>query len=424
MNAREHCYEVLMAVYREGAYSNLALNQLFARVAIPETDRGFITRVVYGTLQNSLLLRYWIKEATPGKTLDYPVLVLLLMSLYQLRFMDRVPAYAVVNEAVELAKQHRGASAGRFVNAVLRHLNDQPTTLTRERFQDEIAYQSLLHSYPEWLVRMYAKHYGEEVALRLIQHHDTPPPLSLRYNPLRPLELDQLPPEDFHAGNLSPAGYHYFGHHHFVQTPYYREGHFAIQDEASQMVAPLLAPLPGERVLDMCAAPGSKTAHLASLMNNEGTIDAVDIHPHRIQLLEEGMRRLGVTNVKALTGDVLQLIHQVGEGVYDRILLDAPCSGFGVIRRKPDLLLRTKQEQLDELLTLQQNMLQTAVRLLKPGGVMVYSTCTLNRKENQLQIQNLCHTTPSMHLAIERQIFPFEYDSDGFYLAKLTKETL
>jgi len=136
------------------------------------------------------------------------------------------------------------------------------------------------------------------------------------------------------------------------------------------------------------------------------------------------MRRLGVTNVKALTGDVLQLIHQVGEGVYDRILLDAPCSGFGVIRRKPDLLLRTKQEQLDELLTLQQNMLQTAVRLLKPGGVMVYSTCTLNRKENQLQIQNLCHTTPSMHLDIERQIFPFEYDSDGFYLAKLTKETL
>ncbi len=424
MNAREHCYDILMAVYREGAYSNLALNQLFARVAIPETDRGFITRVVYGTLQNSLLLRYWIKEATPGKTLDYPVLVLLLMSLYQLRFMDRVPAYAVVNEAVELAKHYRGAAAGRFINAVLRHLNDHPTTLERERFSDELAYQSLLHSYPEWLVRMYAKHYGETIALRLIQRHDTPPPLSLRYNPLRPLDLTQLSDEDFRLGKLSPTGYHYFGHHHFAQTSYYREGHFAIQDEASQLVAPLLAPLPGEHVLDMCAAPGSKTAHLAALMNNEGTIDAIDLHPHRIQLLEEGMRRLGVTNVKAQMGDVLQYVDQVGEARYDRILLDAPCSGFGVIRRKPDLLLRTKQEQMDELLMLQQKMLQTAVRLLKPGGVMVYSTCTLNRKENQLQVQALCQNAPSMHLESERQIFPFEYDSDGFYLAKLTKEIL
>jgi 16S rRNA (cytosine967-C5)-methyltransferase len=174
----------------------------------------------------------------------------------------------------------------------------------------------------------------------------------------------------------------------------------------------------------MCAAPGSKTAHLAALMNNEGTIDAIDLHPHRIQLLEEGMRRLGVTNVKAQTGDVLQYVDQVGEARYDRILLDAPCSGFGVIRRKPDLLLRTKQEQMDELLMLQQKMLQTAVRLLKPGGVMVYSTCTLNRKENQLQVQALCQNAPSMHLESERQIFPFEYDSDGFYLAKLTKEIL
>jgi 16S rRNA (cytosine967-C5)-methyltransferase len=206
------------------------------------------------------------------------------------------------------------------------------------------------------------------------------------------------------------------------ETSEYKAGLISPQDESGQLVAPQLDPKPGDYILDMCAAPGSKTMHLAELAQDKAKIIAIDLYPHRVKMIEASKKRLQIKGVSALELDALTLKNTFKEQEFDKILLDAPCSGYGVIQRKPDILLNTKQENLDQLIKLQQGLIDQALVMLKKGGTFVYSTCTLNRKENDLQVAYALSKDSNLKLISSRQILPSEYQSDGFFYAKFIKE--
>ncbi len=422
MKVREIVYDVLSSVYKNKAFSNIELSQAIRSNDLSDLDRTFLTRVVYGTLQNARLLDYEISQATQGKELRPEMRTLLKSALYQLRYMDKVPDYAVINETVDIAKNRMGINASKFANAVLRKLQGTQFIPKEEDFKDNLSYISLINSQPEWAVKMIAKHYGEEVALNWVKANRSEAPLSIRVNTLKSNKEELLATGKFAETKLSPVGLHYIANESIATQQDFLDGKYVIQDESGQLVAPLLAPKPHETILDMCAAPGSKTYHMAALMRNLGKIVAIDYYPHRLRLLEGNLPRLGISCVQTKVFDSTKLDTIYAPESFDRVLLDAPCSGLGVARRKPDILINLNQNQLDDIIALQQQLIDQAVKLVKVNGVMVYSTCTLDKKENELQIRYLIEKYPAFKLVESRLITPDEFAADGFFMAKLVKE--
>lgn len=419
MNVRLIALNALIDIISKKGYSNLVVNQTINKSNLSPQDRSLLTKIVYGTLQNYYLLEWEVNKYISSKT-NSKLKLLLLMSCYQLRFLDNVPSYAIINEAVSITKVIHCSWAAGFVNAVLRKLNDNPQGPKLDDFKAEFEYYSIKYSYPYWLIKMWVKHYGEEVTLKILQDKREPN-ISLRVNTLKTTKENLLKNPSFIEGNLSPDALIYKGEEGLGTLQELKDGLVVVQDEASQMSALTLNPSKNTRVLDMCAAPGTKSTHLAQIMENTGEITAIDLHEHRVELIKESLIRLGVNSVKTLVYDSTKLEELYQNESFDYILLDAPCSGFGVAKRKPDILINTHQESLDEIINLQSKLLKVASNLLKKGGFMVYSTCTLNKKENELQIANLLKERKDIKLINEQTIYPFLYDSDGFYIARLEK---
>lgn len=419
MNVRLIALNALIDIINKKGYSNLVVNQTINKSNLSPQDRSLLTKIVYGTLQNYYLLEWEVNKYISNKT-NSKIKLLLLMSCYQLRFLDNVPSYAIINEAVSITKVIHCSWAAGFVNAVLRKLNDNPQGPKLDDFKAEFEYYSIKYSYPYWLIKMWVKHYGEEVTLKILQDKREPN-ISLRVNTLKTTKENLLKNPSFIEGNLSPDALIYKGEEGLGTLQELKDGLVVVQDEASQMSALTLNPSKNTRVLDMCAAPGTKSTHLAQIMENTGEITAIDLHEHRVELIKESLIRLGVNSVKTLVYDSTKLEELYQNESFDYILLDAPCSGFGVAKRKPDILINTHQESLDEIINLQTKLLKVASNLLKKGGFMVYSTCTLNKKENELQIANLLKERKDIKLINEQTIYPFLYDSDGFYIARLEK---
>ncbi|HHU28859.1 TPA: 16S rRNA (cytosine(967)-C(5))-methyltransferase RsmB [bacterium] len=419
MNVRLIALNALIDIISKKGYSNLVVNQTINKSNLSPQDRSLLTKIVYGTLQNYYLLEWEVNKYISNKT-NSKIKLLLLMSCYQLRFLDNVPSYAIINEAVSITKVIHCSWAAGFVNAVLRKLNDNPQGPKLDDFKAEFEYYSIKYSYPYWLIKMWVKHYGEEVTLKILQDKREPN-ISLRVNTLKTTKENLLKNPSFIEGNLSPDALIYKGEEGLGTLQELKDGLVVVQDEASQMSALTLNPSKNTRVLDMCAAPGTKSTHLAQIMENTGEITAIDLHEHRVELIKESLIRLGVNSVKTLVYDSTKLEELYQNESFDYILLDAPCSGFGVAKRKPDILINTHQESLDEIINLQSKLLKVASNLLKKGGFMVYSTCTLNKKENELQIANLLKERKDIKLINEQTIYPFLYDSDGFYIARLEK---
>lgn len=422
MKVRELAYFIVNSVYKNKAFSNIELSQTIRSNKLSDQDRGFLTRLVYGTLQNAMMLDYEIACATSGKNIRPEMRTLLKVALYQLRHMDRVPDYAVINETVEIAKEHMGFQASKFANAVLRNLQRQKYEPKEDDFKDRLSYLSLIHSTPEWVVKMMAKHYGEEVAVGWLKSNTNEAPLTVRVNTLKSSCEELINSGNFVKTNLSATGLKYIGSEPIASTKEFLEGKFVVQDESGQLVAQILNPQQNDYILDMCAAPGSKTYHIAALLNNTGKIVAVDLHDHRIKLLESNLPRLGIINVKTRVYDSTKLLDIFEENTFDKILLDAPCSGLGVVRRKPDILINLDQNKLDDIISVQQKLINQAVKLVKVGGTLVYSTCTLNKKENEKQVEYLLNNYPNFKLVDSRILFPHQFDSDGFFIAKFVKE--
>ena len=416
---REVIVDLLYAYKKDGSYLNIALNHVFNHHDFSLKDKELITTIVYGTVQNELYLEAQLKPYIKGRIKLYERVVLL-MSLYQMIFLDKVPSYAVINEAVRIVKKKHGVAMSKVVNAILREFDRQGV---REIECDDLEEKlSIETSMPLWIVKMISKQYDEDIAKRYCLSSLKKPRLTARVNTLKSDVDAILQDEAFIRGNISPEAVFYkagnIAHH-----PFYKEGKITIQDESSQLVASFLSPKKDSYVLDMCCAPGSKTTHLAAIMENTGHIDAFDLYEHKIKLVQNNLERLGVKNTNVRAYDAINLEEIYEKETFDYILLDAPCSGLGVVTRKPEIKYQDSS-QMDGIIVLQKKLLRVAYRLLKPGGILVYSTCTINKKENQFQIKWLVGEYPNIKLEKEQLILPDDYESDGFYMCRMKKESL
>lgn len=414
--ARIHAYRILNQYFEDESFLNIALNEELKKSELKREDKDLCTTIVYGTIQNLLAIQYQLQPYIKGKRVKKKIKTLLYLSLYQLMYLDKIPEYAVINEAVNIAKK-QGYQTSKFVNAVLRNF------VRNERRSleglDELERISIETSHPLWMVKMFNKQYGLEKTKKICLEDNTPPTRSGRVNTLKASKEELLKEGCFKEGTLSKDALLY-DKGNLALTSYFKEGKVTIQDESSQLVARLLDPQKTDYVLDMCSAPGSKTTHLSALMENQGKIEAYDLYEHKVKLVEYNLRRLGVKNVHIQAGDSTKLKEVYSEKTFDRILLDAPCSGFGVLKRKPEIKYHDSSI-MDGLVSLQELLLENAYYLLKNDGTMVYSTCTINKKENELMIQKFIEKHPNMEVIKQRTILNYEYHTDGFFMCKMKK---
>ncbi|MCM3256559.1 16S rRNA (cytosine(967)-C(5))-methyltransferase RsmB [Paenibacillus lautus] len=439
---------VLTQVEQEGAYSNLLLNSALQKSSLAKSDAGLATELIYGTISRLNTLDYFLdKFVNKGvRKLQPWVRGLLRISLYQIVYLDRIPDHAVVSEAVNLAKRrgHQGISG--MVNGVLRNILRQKETLAIPEDMTDAQRISLLHSHPQWLVERWISQYGTEATEAICAANNEPPAVSVRVNTTMISRDDMLELMGSHGldaspSSVSPYGIVVKGAGNMALTDWYRDGMISIQDESSMLVAEAVQPEPGMRILDCCAAPGGKSAHMGELMKDEGSIVANDIHAHKGKLISDQASRLGLDSISIVTGDALDLADRFEPASFDRILLDAPCSGLGVIRRKPDLKWGKSQEDIHEIAALQLRLLESVSTLLRPGGILVYSTCTIEPMENEGVVSAFLEGHSEFAIAEDGlgalsrlgenslargggiQILPQHYHSDGFYIARLGRRS-
>ncbi|OAT81461.1 16S rRNA (cytosine(967)-C(5))-methyltransferase [Desulfotomaculum copahuensis] len=448
IDARELAWQVLLAVEEKNAYVNIALDRALERFHPGRLDRAFATQLVYGVLRSRNTLDWALEHFLRGRTLagqTPPVRIILRLGAYQLMFMDRVPAPAACNESARLARRHGRPGTAGFVNGVLRSLarglKEIPFPAWEE---DPVAHLTVVHSHPRWLVHRWLAELGPAQTRELCRADNTPAPNTIRVNSLK-TSREELAVKLKQAGltveytRYAPEGLITGGFPSLHDFPPFEQGLFQAQDEASMLAGRALSPVPGALVLDLAAAPGGKTTHLAQLMGNRGEIVACDLHRHKLKLIADNCRRLGVTCVRTLEADARQL----GERFARRagyVLLDAPCSGLGVLRRRPDIRWRRTEDEIKTLALLQKEMLAAAARCVKPGGVLVYSTCTISRAENQEQVAAFLAAHPDFAAAdltawlpsgLDRQgtfkqgyiqLLPHLHDTDGFFIARLHRK--
>lgn len=438
-NVRNAALSILLAVDKNQAYSNLLLSETIKRHKIDVKDRALLTEITYGTLQYKMTLDFYLEPFIRG-SVDHWVRWLLRLSLYQIHYLTRIPPHAAVNEAVEIAKRRGHQGIASMVNGILRSILRQGVPSTDE-IKDPIERLAIETSHPEWLVQRFVDNYGMKVATEMLQENNVPPVQTVRVNTTKvnveeaiaKLEAEGLTakksdmmPECLHVTNGQPA-----------RTKAFQEGLITIQDESSMIPANVLHPNPGMRVLDMCAAPGGKTTHLAEIMNNEGSILATDLHPHKLDLIDHNTDRLGINIVETAPIDGRKAPDFLQPESFDAILVDAPCSGLGVMRRKPDIKYTKREEDLENLQKIQLALLDAATKVLKIEGKLVYSTCTVDKKENEGTVNAFLTAHPEMEaiqleslptkLAEKQangmlQVFPQDFGSDGFFVAAFRKK--
>jgi 16S rRNA (cytosine967-C5)-methyltransferase len=445
--ARRVALDVLRKVEAEGAFTQLSLNHTLRRAPhLTPQDRALTTELVYGTLRWRRRLDFALNAycSRPLEKIEPLLLRILRLSAYQLLFLDRVPRWAVVDQATEMATVIRGRRSAGFVNAVLRALASAPEQIEwPDPAADPVHALAILHSMQDWMVEYWLKQLGETRAVALMEAVNRPAPLWIRTNTLRTtpealLELLATSALEAEVDRVVPGAIKLRGAGDVTQLASHETGLFHIQDAAAQAVCHLLDPHPGDRVLDACGAPGGKTATMAELMQDTGEILSVDIHPARVALVRQLQDRLGIQCVKTQALDLGEV--PPGElGAFDRILLDAPCSAIGVIRRHPDTKWKLTPEDLPRFAQIQQDLLNRVSQLLKPGGVLVYSVCTFSEEEGHGLITRWLADHPQFALVDPRSgkrhpwqkllcaegtlsTWPDLHDMDAFYAVRLQRK--
>ncbi len=442
--ARETAAKVLLAVHEQDAYANVALVQALRRSALKEVDRRFVTELVYGAVKAGETLDWILGRyaSRPLKKIPPMVREILRTGIYQIFFMDRVPPSAACNEAVELTKKYSHAGTVKFVNGVLRAAAREPERARFPREGEKSAeYLALSGCHPLWLVKDWIRAFGYEEAEALCAFDNEQPLLSLRTNTLkirREELMERLREEGAEAlpSRWTPEGILCPSHGALDDLGALRDGYCQAQDESSMLVAHVLGARPGEFVIDLCAAPGGKATHIGALMENRGRVLACDVHDHKIRRMKENASRLGVRILEAKRMDGRN-IGEAYRGRADRVLVDAPCSGLGVLRRRPDARWKKEPRLLRELPGLQRALLESAALAVKPGGVLVYSTCTINPEENQRVAESFleahgdfCPEDTGSFLPRQRrgermvQLLPQRDGTDGFFIARMRRKEL
>lgn len=439
-DARQGAFTALKQIYYHQAYTDLALNQMFARFDLTDRDRSLASELVYGCVRRQRTLDQLVDQlGTKAVDQQPPDLRLVLhLGLYQLRYLDQIPPSAAVNTSVNLAKQQGLKGLSKVVNGLLRqYLRLAPQGEVLQLPSDRLEALGIAESFSQWLITLWAQQWGEEMTMALARWFNQVPTVDLRVNPLRATVSQvygALRAENITCDRLegSPQGIRLGGKRGAIpQLPGYGEGWWTVQDASAQLVAHLLDPQPGETVFDVCAAPGGKTTHMAELMENQGRIIAGDLHQSRLKKVRHNAQRLGIDLIEPIPGDARQLDFP-GQG--DRLLLDVPCSGLGTLHKRPDLRWRQTPHTIEKLCQLQQELLRHTCRWVKPGGTLVYATCTLNHQENQDQIHRFLRDHPQWaieappegsflrrFMAPEQWIYliPPIHHSDGFFMVKL-----
>lgn len=424
MTARELAVNLLYKIEVGEAYSNTTLDKELNKCELSREDKALASQIVYGVLTWKLTIDEIIKRYSSIriKKISSWILNILRIAIYQIVWLDRIPVSAAVNESVNLAKRYGHPASVSFTNAILRKIDkDELDKLFnymsgKVLLEDEII--SIMTSHPIWLVDELLKQYDIKFVTELLNANNAVPDISLRVNTLKTtreevFKLLSLKKVDCRKGNLEDSII-------AKKLNDFESSLYIVQDEAAQLACIALDPKEGEIVLDACSAPGGKTTYLAQLMKNRGEIDAWDIHEHRIKLVQENAQKLGVDIIFAKLHDAT-LYDTYCFGKYDKILLDVPCSGLGVIRKKPEIKWTRKEEDIDELIKIQEKILDNCSRYLKPGGTLVYSTCTILKQENEDQINKFLENHKEFKLIEEKKLYPHIDGTDGFYIAKLVK---
>ncbi|MGL5615662.1 MAG: 16S rRNA (cytosine(967)-C(5))-methyltransferase RsmB [Sarcina sp.] len=437
MNTRKLIVEILDEVFFNGAYSNIEINKRLAGKDIDVKDRALITEVVYGTIKYKRTIDIIIESFVKSiEKVDNEVLNILRSSIYQMRYLDRVPDYAVVNEAVNLAKD-TSMGLSKFVNGVLRNYIRNE----KRDFADDFTGSNLLaykYSFEKWMVELFIKQYGKERAEQILEGLNKTPALTVRVNALKEdydTVFEKLEETyGIEEGTICPEAIIIRKGSSIENNELYKEGLITVQDESAMLVAPLLDPKEGETVMDLCSAPGTKATHLSELMMNTGKVLAFDIHDHKIGLIKENIKRLGIENIECEIMDAA-VLNPKYIAYADKILLDVPCSGLGIIRKKPEIKWTKSTRELQNIIKVQKEILDNAWNYLKKGGELVYSTCTLNKRENEEIIERFLDNNKDCKV---EKVFIGEGDNiiynidgsitilpnefmDGFFMAKLKK---
>ncbi|ORT99634.1 Ribosomal RNA small subunit methyltransferase B [Anaerovibrio sp. JC8] len=439
--ARERALKIINAVHEQEAYANVALAKELRKGGLSDMDRRFVTELVYGTIKAGETLDWIIRKYInrPLSKVSPIIRDILRMGVYQLKYMDKVPASAACNESVELAKRFGHAGVAKFVNGVMRTMVREPEKGAFPEGKGNATVQlALTEQHPEWLVRRWIKEFGYDEAAKLCAFDNEQAPLSLRANTLRTnrselmLQLVSLG-IDCQQSELAPEGVIVKSHGSLDDLQVLQDGYCQVQDESSMLVAHVVDPQPGELVLDVCSAPGGKTTHMAAMMENRGRIVACDVYDHKLERVRSNAERLGITIIDPLLMDAREIWQEFPQQA-DRVLVDAPCSGLGVLRRKPDSRWRKSPELLKELPKLQLEILRSAAAAVKPGGLLVYSTCTIAPEENQDVVKAFLEKAKEFTLehAGERlpvpredemvQLYPQRDGTDGFFIACMRRK--
>ncbi|WP_294463814.1 16S rRNA (cytosine(967)-C(5))-methyltransferase RsmB [uncultured Anaerofustis sp.] len=440
--SRVSAYKVLNAVLMTGAYSNIALTKHLASIKI-EADRRLCTNIVHGVIKKINKLEYILSTLsnTPVNELDNRVKISLYIGLYQIIYLDKIPEYALVNDSVNLVKMFVGKKTSGFVNGILRNALRKKKELKEIEFNDFFDIMYYEYGFKRALSEKLLLSYNKEELIEYAKYSMLPPNVTLRVNNLK-TNREELKNRFKEKGfqvrdTFVPEGIEILSHLNVTLLEEYKKGFFSIQDCAGMVVAHTLDVSKDMKVLDMCAAPGGKSMHTAELMNNSGNIISCDIYPKKLEIMNFRMKQLGISNIMTKKHDGT-VFNEEYVNKFDRVICDVPCSGFGVIRRKPEILIFYSNEKIEEIKKVQRQILENGIKYLKKGGVLIYSTCTINKEENEDIVYSVLKEYEDMKLSEIKLPFDFDYDKDkagegilnisgdknnidSFFIAKLTK---
>lgn len=441
---RELSYNVLNDVYNRGAFSNITLGK-HLRDENDNRKQNFIREMVYGVLENDIYLEYVIGKSSKIKMskIHKKILIILKMGIYQIMFMDSVPDSAAVNESVILTKKHGNKGSIGYVNGMLRNISRKKDEFRDVKIKEDSKRISIQYSHPKWLVDKWINEYGVEFTEELSRANNEKPSLNITINTLKTNKNDlkkKLEDRGFEIreGQYSVDTLIIDNPFQISKTKEFLDGEFTIQDESSALVAQIMNPVPGSIVIDVCGAPGGKSVHIAQKMGNRGKVISRDINEYKLQLIDENSKRLGTDIIKTEIYDARDLDDSLIGGA-DYVLVDAPCSGLGLIRRKPEIKINKTQSDIDSLSALQYKILENAKKYLKADGILVYSTCTISNSENRDIINKFLKENPEFSTVSLKEnmindkdistldegyieLYPNIHGTDGFFIAKMRKQ--
>lgn len=429
-NTRELVLEMLTLINEKNEYSHLVIRTVLDKYQyLPKQDRAFITRLTEGTIEKQIELDYIVDKFSKTKIRKMKPFIrnLIRMSVYQIKYMDSVPDSAVCNEAVKLAKRHKFGQLSGFVNGVLRNIARNIETIEYpDREKEPEMYMSVCYSMPVWIVQKFTREYGIEKAEQIFREFQNESIITIRTNlsKINPQQLkEKLTGEGVAVREVEGLKYAFVisGFDYINSLESFQDGLFYIQDISSMMVAETAKTQKDSYVIDVCAAPGGKSTHMAEILDGTGMVEARDLTENKVFLIEDNIARHGLNNMKAVQMDATVFDADSVEKA-DILICDLPCSGLGVIGRKKDIRYKMTEESVEALAKLQRDILDTVHTYVKKGGILIYSTCTIDKMENEDNVRWFVNKYPEFDIEYEKQMFPGEIGNDGFFIARLRRK--